>query len=222
MQKAFSLIELLIVIAIIGILMSLMIPTIGRAHRTSKAAVCKNNQRQLVFAAAAYRNDHQEHPPAVTKTFTAWDDETILWQYLDQKTERMMCPSHIHTNYSSTGYNYNTSFIGDEAYFSGIVVNGVQPSECKHPSHCAMFGDSSKNKFMRSPTSDDEFDPYTDPYTRCAGMQAFRHDGGTVVAWLDGHVSIHTDSHNDCNDDVSSGFLSEDNSLYDPRSFTLH
>ena len=220
-KKAFSLIELLVVVAIIGIIISLLIPAIGSGYSVSQTAHCKNNQRQLVLAASAYQNDHAMNPPAFTTDFTAWDDESILWQYLDQKADAMVCPDHIHPEYSATGYNYNTSFIGDEGYFSGVVVRGVAMSNCAHPAHCAMFGDSSKNKFMRSPVVDSEFDPYTDPYTRCAGMQSFRHQDATVVAWLDGHVSSQTKKFNSCSDDLNNGFLSEDNSLYDPRILSL-
>lgn len=207
------------VIAIVGILISIMIPTIGGAHSLSQTAVCRTNQRQLVLAAVAYQHDHATYPPAFTSDFTAWDDESILWQYIDNKKESMVCPEHIHFEYSSTGYNYNTSFIGDEGYITGIVVKGVGTSDCAHPASCAMFGDSSKNKFMRSPLSDSTYDPYTDSYTRCAGMQSFRHDDKSVVAWLDGHVSTVEVRFNSCDENESSGFLSENNSAYDPRSF---
>ena len=221
MRKAFSLIELLVVIAIIGLLISMLIPAIGGAHANSRTTVCTNYQRQLVLAATAYHADNAKNPPAITSDFTAWDDESILWQYLDQKAEAMVCPEHIHLEYSVTGYNYNTSFIGDEGYITGIVVKGVEPSSCSHPSHCAMFGDSSKNKFMRSPLTDSVYDPYTDSYTRCAGMQSYRHIGKTVVAWLDGHVSAVSTKFNSCDDDEHSGFISEDNNAYDPRTLSL-
>lgn len=209
------------VIAIVGLLISMLIPALGGAHSISKTTLCLNYQRQLALAGAAYHNDNAKNPPAFTSDFTPWDDESILWQYLDQRAAAMVCPEHIHLEYSATGYNYNTSFLGDEGYVTGIVVKGVEPSSCSHPSHCAMFGDSSKNKFMRAPVMDAEFDPYTDPYTRCAGMQSYRHANTTVIAWLDGHVSRVSSRFNTCNDDEDAGFLSEDNSAYDPRTLLL-
>ena len=42
---------------------------------------------------------------------------------------------------------------------------------------------------MRSPLSDETYDPYTDPYTRCApACNRFAIKDETNVAWLDGHV----------------------------------
>jgi prepilin-type N-terminal cleavage/methylation domain-containing protein/prepilin-type processing-associated H-X9-DG protein len=228
-KQAFSILELLVVIAIMGILTSLLLPVFGAARDASQDAVCRNNQRQLVIAASAFRTDHESNPPAISyvqqdgvTAMVAWDDNEILWQYIDQDAHQMMCPNHIITTGSITGYNYNTSFIGDEDYLFTEVVHGVRPSDCAHPAHCAMFGDSSQNKFMRSPLSDAVYDPYTDDYTRCAGRQAYRHRGATNVAMLDGHVKIVKLKFNGCGDASSAGFISEDNAAYDPRVIKLH
>ncbi|MDD7985107.1 prepilin-type N-terminal cleavage/methylation domain-containing protein [Lentisphaera marina] len=58
MQKKFSLIELLVVVAIIGILASLLAPTLKSSREKSRAAVCKSNLHQLGMAAVMYAEDN--------------------------------------------------------------------------------------------------------------------------------------------------------------------
>ena len=97
-------------------------------------------QKQLLAGAAAYRTNHGVNVPAVsfiqdgaTTTMRAWDDEESLWQYLDAPPQTMVCPNHIITTGSITGYNYNTSFIGDEDYLFADAVKGVIPSRVQTP-----------------------------------------------------------------------------------------
>ena len=216
MKKGFSLIEILVVIAIVGILASVLVPAISGGHALSQTAVCKNMQRQLVLAGVSYRNDHNAFPPAVVSMFEHWDDETVLWQYVGETKEKMVCPEHDGAQFSTTGFNYNTSFLGDEYILgSGAVIKGVVPSSCSHPAQCAMFGDGFDNKFMRSTLSDLSI--------RCGGRQAFRHNHFTVVGWLDGHVSAQDKRfNNNCNEIQDVGFLSADDCAYDPRTLTLN
>lgn len=53
----FTLIELLIVIAIIAILASLLMPALGAAREKGRSTACCNNLKQLHFAAAQYTGD---------------------------------------------------------------------------------------------------------------------------------------------------------------------
>ena len=46
-MKKFTLLELLIVIAIIGILVSILMPSLNKAREKAKRAVCKSNQAQI-------------------------------------------------------------------------------------------------------------------------------------------------------------------------------
>jgi len=53
-RKAFTLVELLVVIVILGILMALLLPAIAAAIKNSKITQCENNLSQLVKAMYNY------------------------------------------------------------------------------------------------------------------------------------------------------------------------
>ena len=62
--RAFTLIEALVVMAIIGILASLLLPALGRAKAQAYNAACMNNLRQLGIATRIYSDDNQERLPS--------------------------------------------------------------------------------------------------------------------------------------------------------------
>jgi prepilin-type N-terminal cleavage/methylation domain-containing protein/prepilin-type processing-associated H-X9-DG protein len=56
-HRAFTLVELLVVIAVIGILTALLLPVISRGKLTALSVGCLNNLRQLQLAYHGYSND---------------------------------------------------------------------------------------------------------------------------------------------------------------------
>src|SRR5689334_20090171 len=61
-RRGFSLIELLVVVAIIAILASLLFPALAKSKEKSKAAKCQSNLRQLGLAAMMFEEDNQVYP----------------------------------------------------------------------------------------------------------------------------------------------------------------
>ena len=58
-RRAFSLIELLVVLAIIAILIALILPMLSGARRAAKSVQCKSNLRQLGQALLLYAGDNK-------------------------------------------------------------------------------------------------------------------------------------------------------------------
>ncbi len=63
-KKGFTLVEMLVVVAIIGVLMGLLFPAIQAVRQASRRTVCLNNLRQLVLATHNYQASNNHLPPA--------------------------------------------------------------------------------------------------------------------------------------------------------------
>jgi prepilin-type N-terminal cleavage/methylation domain-containing protein/prepilin-type processing-associated H-X9-DG protein len=62
-RSAFTLIELLTVIAIIGILAAIIIPMVGRVRDSAKSSRCISNLRQITLASSLYANENRGRLP---------------------------------------------------------------------------------------------------------------------------------------------------------------
>lgn len=60
---AFTLIEALVVIAILVVLVTLLMPALGKARSRSVATQCPNSLRQLQLCRQIYVNDHNDFVP---------------------------------------------------------------------------------------------------------------------------------------------------------------
>lgn len=76
-RAAFTLIELLTVIAIVGILATLLIPVVSSVRARMDDSRCVSNLRQIYGYCMAYAMDHDQKFPTVNHTF--YND---LWPYV--------------------------------------------------------------------------------------------------------------------------------------------
>lgn len=86
-NKAFTLIELLVVISIIALLMSVMMPALGRARNMAKTLQCKSNLRQFGLAFNLYAEDYEGKLPACEGDFVNGSPQTYwlksIAKYMD-------------------------------------------------------------------------------------------------------------------------------------------
>jgi prepilin-type processing-associated H-X9-DG protein len=70
--RAFSIIELLVVISVITALLAILLPALNTSRSQAKEIVCKNNLRQLTLAGGSYANDNYGHfVPAALDIYSA-------------------------------------------------------------------------------------------------------------------------------------------------------
>ncbi len=98
-RRAFSLIELLVVMAVLSALMSILLPALGKVRQQARLVIGTNNQRQIVTAVSLFAADNDEQYPESVATI---GDYKVYWNW----QEPMMLTSY---RARSTGMHRSTS-----------------------------------------------------------------------------------------------------------------
>jgi type II secretory pathway pseudopilin PulG len=74
-MTAFTLVELLVVVGIIGVLVSLLLPAVNSAREAARRSQCQNNLMQLGIALHSYDSVHETLPPGAVNELDPVPDQ---------------------------------------------------------------------------------------------------------------------------------------------------
>ena len=103
---AFTLVELLVVISIIGLLAGLAVPAINGGLKSAKAGACLSNLHQIGVATMAYAADNSfKLPDAGSGTSDMWADKLATFISTGTKSKKsiFVCPGALKTVSEATG-----------------------------------------------------------------------------------------------------------------------
>ena len=144
-SRAFTLIEILVVIAIIAILAAILFPVFARARENARRASCMSNLKQLGLGVMMYTQDYDDHVPSAFQYEVPGDKNYLnSWMQLimpyTKSAQLCVCPSWSQASvYTDNGPNkdipipfesYTAVFnvAGDVRTASRILSQYTQPS----------------------------------------------------------------------------------------------
>ncbi|MDR1281237.1 MAG: prepilin-type N-terminal cleavage/methylation domain-containing protein [Opitutaceae bacterium] len=183
----FTLVELLTVIAIIGILAAIIIPVAGKVRDSARNAQCLGNLRQTGVAARLYIEDNKGMSPP---TSSVYSDKLWPYAYSIPLRSRTSPQDELPNNLTGTifecpkagsdtvtprrSYGMNGKLgqplvkIGEE---DGKPINAIRMANVTIPSQAPFFGDSKASSAF--------YGQFANP----------RHNGKANICFADGHAA---------------------------------
>lgn len=203
--KGFTLIEMLVVVAIITVLVSLLMPALQRSVNSARQIDCQNRIRQCFLAFSSYADDNfgiAFKRQAQSGGYMTWNKQLMNQGYIDKAIGTVtLCPSQPTNKYVSStrcdtvayGLNINTDVaeieIGSNAWVASFYqrMNSI-PS----PSMLLLFSDSIVwNTSSYYPDGYCYFRPYAANF-QSRGSLFLRHVGGANTVFADGHSTFYS------------------------------
>lgn len=203
-RKGFTLVELLVVAAIIALLIGILAPALGSARHAARNVVCLNQMKQTMTASLMYAQDHRDLWPRSTHSALArgvmpWGyalcpylgrpiytaPDPPWWKELRQGFYR--CPADTRRD-SSWSYGKNVWFeltSGETGELAGQAAGPVFPKvlDTPRPSATLFYGE------LASGSTADHIMAHFWLMGGKPEVASTRHGSTSNYAYVDGHVT---------------------------------
>jgi len=212
--RAFTIVELLVVIFIIAILVSLLLPALSEAKARAKRVACMSNLRQVGVAMAIYVGDHEYYPLEQERigspTAPCWYQ--TLHPYSSGSYNVWNCPANEpffrwsddplvqSQSYMRRGFSYGYNYAGGGRWSDRILGLGGKPnpltrtmeampeSKVLVPSEMIAVGDTVSDFLWDGVLSPMDNRPEWPAGTPLNVGPSKRHSRGANLVFCDGHV----------------------------------
>lgn len=215
-NTAFTLVELLVVLGILGTLSGLLFPVFGAATAKARQTQCAAQLRQIGMSWMLYAEAHDEaacpsyYFSADFQIETAWDFRLVAGETPQPgllstygSAQIWKCPVYEGESWGRpfTGYGYNTTYVGGD--ISPAALSAIsEPTETVLFADCGFGDPVAGANYLRAPS--DSLGPF--------GTAHARHSGRVNVWFGDGRLSSQP-LRRPAN--RFTGFLSQGDELYD-------
>ena len=170
-HRGFTLIEILVVVAIIALLISILLPSLTRAKELAKMTQCQSNLKQLMTAFATYGVEFKGRLPGNGRDpYADWlgganrpqtpgwvvsrqPHDGTIFKYVGKSLQVYTCPNDIYERIhpdrpQDYNYSYTTQTIIDGAKFE--MLSTAHYRQSSNPSDPANYSYTDHTQYMRS------------------------------------------------------------------------